>query len=131
MQTSINDKNYRFNKLTPMQQFHVMRRLSPLIFALGESASDTLLTTLVGSDLLLALEPMSEILAKMPDDDVEYVLNTCLSVVYRDEGTGFQRIQVQAGVMMFSDIDLSVMIKLVISVIKENLGNFFSALPVE
>jgi hypothetical protein len=74
---------------------------------------------------------MSEILAKMPDDDVEYVLNTCLSVVYRDEGTGFQRIQVQAGVMMFSDIDLSVMIKLVISVIKENLGNFFSALPVE
>jgi hypothetical protein len=129
MELEVSGHIYQTRKMTPMTQFHVMRRIAPVIFALGESASDELLTQLAGSDLLKALEPVSNILATMPDNEVEYVLNTCLDHVDRKQQTGWAKIQAAGGAMMFSDIELSDMLKLSAAVVQDNLGNFLDALP--
>lgn len=136
MEIEINGKKYQNAKLTPMQQFHVMRKLTPVLTAMSESASDTLLTQLGGSDLLAALAPCMEVISSMSVEDSEFVLNTCLSSVSRQDGAagGWQKIQVQSQSgqysMMFSDIDLDAMLRLTGMVIKDNLGNFFNALPI-
>lgn len=128
----INGKQYQLRKLPPLVQFHVMRRLAPVLMALGESASDQLLTELKSMDLLKALKPVSDMIATMPDSEVEYVINTCLEVVDRkaDQGVGWSKIQAQPGVMMYADIDITMMLKLTAAVVQDNLGNFLDALPI-
>jgi hypothetical protein len=66
-------------------------------------------------------------LSHISDEDTEYVIRKCLSVVTRQQDPigPFAPIQSPQGGLMFEDITMQDMLALTISVIEENLGDFF------
>jgi hypothetical protein len=129
---------YRIGKLSAFQQFHVSRKISPLIPPLipvfmkvkssGKSGS---LTADLGS-LHELLQPFADGLAGMQDEAAEYVISTCLSTLKRKdpESGHWAAVWNQSGkVFMFADLnDLSGTIPLTIRVIQDSLGPFLQGL---
>jgi hypothetical protein len=118
--------SYRIDKLDAMKQFHVARRLAPVMGKLaGNIGADK------DADLFAMLGPVSEAVAEMRDEDANYVISTCLSVCSRPNphGTGFSPVAAPNGRIMFQDVELPQMLQLVWAVIEENLGGFFAAIP--
>lgn len=113
-------KTYRVGKLDALLQFHVMRRLAPVLPKLA---------AMQGNDLAAALEPIAQGVAGMTDADSEYIIKTCLSVAERKQpGGGWAALTVN-GAMMFEDLDMAAMLTLVWHVLQHNLSGFFADLP--
>lgn len=124
---TIDGNRYRTGRLTPYQQLHVARRLAPLL-----TGAEALISAVMSEDdvdLRLALKqlaPVSEALAKMPDAEVEYVLDLCLGVVTRLDRDAWSLVLPTPGAPpMFQDITMSVMLQLAVAVIRENVESFF------
>lgn len=132
MEFELSGNTYQINKLSAMEQFHVSRRIAPIIptlipifvkLAKGEGLSGDL------AGLGVALEAFADGISKMSDEQSEFVLSTCLSAVRRQTGDSWSPVwNKQRNVCMFSDIDLSVMINLAIRVIKDSLQPFIRGL---
>ena len=123
----VGDKTYRAGKIPAMVQLNVARRLAPIVAALVASKKPdddvVTITDLAG--------PMADAFSKMADQDVEYVMAKCLSVVSvrRDGDTGWVRIwNDAANAPQFEDIDLVTMVTIVSEVVKQQLGPFGSGL---
>lgn len=141
MEVTINGVEYKTGVLPAYpHQFHVARKLAPALFAMGGviknlseepkiDQSSELEIKKANVDAMLAFGPVAEVIANMSDADAEYVLSKCLSVVLRKEGQQWAKITAPSGSMMYKDIDVSVMMKLAIQVVQENLGNFFQGSP--
>lgn len=122
---------YSLGRLNAMQQFHVSRRIAPIIPALipvflrvrasGKPLTDDM------EGLAEALQPLADGLAALKDEDAEYVIGTCLSVVQRKQATGWARVW-SGNNTMFDDMDLSVILPLAVQVITANLGPFIQGL---
>lgn len=132
---NIDNINYSVGKLNPLKQFHLVRRLVPL---LAKSSEGIAALQAGGSqsagDLSRMLLPMVDELARMPDAEAEYIIFTCLSVVKRDTGaSGFAPVLSSSNDLMFQDMTMEIMLKLVVEVIKVNLSGFFAGLggPIE
>jgi len=132
-QTTVKVKgiNYRIGKMPALAQFHVSRRLAPILAAMGITMS-----MLKGDkdkpptfeDFAPILAPATEILSRMSDADSNYVIFTCLQAVSREQGEG-RFAPVSSGTnLMFDDIDMVAMIRLVVETLKENLWDFFEGL---
>jgi hypothetical protein len=110
-----------------MQQFHVSRKIAPLIpAAIGPFLSIAAVKGGVEknfAEILSQLQPLADGLATLPDADAEFVLSTCLGVVRRQKGDQWVPIW-RNGQTMFEDIDLGVMMRLTLRVIFESLGPF-------
>jgi hypothetical protein len=129
--------NFRIGKLSAFQQFHIVRRIAPLLSGLGETFARAPAPAAEGEavpaeesnpELWSALGPVADALAKMTDADTEYVLKLCLGVCQRQQDGGlWSRVVGPSGQTMFDDIDLGVMMQLVFAVVQENLSGFFSA----
>ncbi|WP_235837938.1 phage tail assembly chaperone [Chitinasiproducens palmae] len=124
------DITFQIGKLPAKKQFHVSRRIAPIIPALlpiyvGLARGGSLMATLEQSPEIL--KPFAEALAGMPDDAVDYLIDTCMSVVKRQQGSGWANIWSPGG-PMFDDIDLSLLLPLTVRVITVNLGPFISGL---
>jgi len=86
-----NGHQYRAGRLSAMEQFHVSRRISPLIpplipifLQMARDTKDGQQQQAANLDQLASLfQPFTDGLASMKDADAEYVLSTCLSVVMR------------------------------------------------
>ena len=120
---------YRAGKMNAIKQFHVMRRLlpvlAPMLSDLQAAASEP------RGSIEAALPKIAEGIAALSDENAEFVLGQCLAVVQRQraQGTGWDAIwNVGARRLMFEDIDLSAMLMIVAEVIGENLSGFFGAL---
>ena len=134
MEVEIEGHQYRTGKLTPFQQFDLVRWLGPAIaayftgVAAASTESDDSLSNLLAQ--VKGLMPLLDILAKMPPDDVSNVLHLCLSVCQRAEAAGqWQRVMAGPKLFQYSDITMVAMNRLVVAVIKDNLSAFFDALP--
>jgi hypothetical protein len=132
MNLTIANQTYRIGKLNALTQFHVVRRLGPVLATMGVSMGmlkqGASLTTEGFMDLL---GPITGVLAQMSNEDTDYIIFTCLSAVTRQQGdTGYAPVST-AGRLMFEDIDLPAMLRLVVEVLKVNLGNFLMELPGE
>lgn len=126
--TDINGQTYRLGKLGALPQFHISRRLSPLLAVAGTSLAGLKLSLDTDvSEFASILEPVTEIIAKMPEEDVNYILFTCLNVVARKQGEQWAPIT-RTGQLMFEDIDMPTMLQIVFGVLKNNLGNFMKGL---
>lgn len=129
METDIDGHTYRIGKLDAYKQLHVTRKLAPALWAFGSAATGAAdATGKVAEEIALtAMRPVAEAISKLTDEDTEYVVNTCLRVVQRKEGeNAWQPVKVGNGnKLMFEDIGLDTMLKIVFAVIQENLGNFF------
>lgn len=130
MDLQIGNHSYRFGKLDAFEQFHVARRLAPAVFAMGASAMGALKTGEFDNKALLSsIAPLVGIIAGMSNGDSQFVLDTCLSVCSRQSGNNYAKVFTAGGGLLFDDIDMAVMLRLVFSVIRDNLGNFTDALP--
>lgn len=120
----INGVQYRSDRMAAKKQFHVARRLAPLLAGLGGSA-------LRGEKAGFAefIGPIAEALSKMSDEDTDYVIDECLRTVQRLQGERWQSVTSRGGDLMFDDIDLPVMLRLTVAVIQQSLGGFFPGGP--
>ena len=134
-ETTINDQTYQLGKLDAMKQLHITRRIAPLLTQLTALAKSvqvpeggSSMGSLLAMDMA-GLQPLAQALASLPDADVDYIVNTCMNVVNRriEGGTGWAKVTAANNVLMYSDIDMSVMMQLVIQVIWSNLQGFIPA----
>lgn len=122
---------YSLGRLNAMQQFHVSRRIAPIVptlipvFLRVRASGKPLTEDLEG--LAVALQPLADGLAALRDEDAEYVFGACLGVVQRKQATGWARVW-SGKETMFEDMDLSVTLPLVVQVITANLGPFINGL---
>jgi hypothetical protein len=129
----IDGKKYRADKLSAFEQFHVSRRISPLIPKLIPVMLEVAKTQgTLGSLSRIAdvMQPFADGLASMSDTDAEYVMSTCLSVVKRNQSDNWAPVwSARAKAMMFDDMnDIGSMLPLVMQVIQDSLGPFIHGL---
>lgn len=132
MDITIGTRNYRLGKLDALKQFHIARRLAPALASIGITVAELekVGQGIAGSvdSFLPALGPVSEVLAKMSDEDTNYVLFTCLGAVQMDQGEGRYANITKGQQLMFEDMDMVMMLKLTAEVVKFNLEGFFKGL---
>ncbi len=106
---------YTVVKLSAMQQFHVTRRLGPLLAAAKGSGT---------------LQGLTDGLAKLPDAEAEYILFGLLAGIRKKEagGLGFAPLVVD-GRLMYQNISLPDMLQLAYKSFMVNLQGFSAALP--
>jgi hypothetical protein len=79
-----------------------------------------------GSDLFASI---AESLADMSDEHCDYIVDTCLLAVSRQQGDVWVKVyNERAKALQFDDIELADMFQITKHVIEENLGGFFIAL---
>jgi hypothetical protein len=123
MEFEIKSQTYRAGKLSAFQQFHVSRRLAPLLASLGGSLDE------MRADPLSLFAPIAQGIASLPDADADFVLNTCLGTVQRAQGQAWARVMAPGGGLMFEDIGMPEMLQIVGRVLMENFADFFADLP--
>lgn len=135
---TVEQNNYRIGKLPAMQQFHVLRRVAPILTSMGVSASQLaeLGKENVGEDGLLSMMgAAASVVARMDDKEVEYVIYTCLAVVSREQvlpqGSKYMNVLTGGRNLQFADITMDIMLRLTVEVLKENLSGFFPKLTGE
>lgn len=104
-------------KLDVFTQLHVARKLGSSIPVLEDMFNKKENERAIFSILMFA---------KLEDSEVDYVLKKCLSVVSRQQATGFVPVQNLQGGLMFDDMTLDSLLRLTLMVIEENLGTFFT-----
>jgi hypothetical protein len=110
----LNGETYQLTKLSAMTQFHVSRRVVPIMAAL-DGGGDTI-AKLMGA------------VSNLSDEDAEYVIGKCLADCRRKSGETWAKVFV-GGNLMFEDIGMPGMIKLTFETLRENLTGFFTGLP--
>lgn len=130
----IGTDTFRIGKLNAFQQFHLSRKIAPIIptmlplFSRLQSAAGEGVSNPLTGDLGMLgelMQPFADGIAGMPDESAEFILSTCLGAVKRQQGNSwFDVWNASQNVCMFDDIDLGVMIRLSVRVITESLGPF-------
>lgn len=122
----VNGVQYRAGQMDARRQFHVMRRLLPLVKEVPQLVNPQ-------ADPLASLGPLLASLGSMADAEFDYVIDACLSVVQRqDHSTAtWAPIVASNGMIVYDDIkdDLGALTQIMIPVIKGNLEGFFRGLP--
>lgn len=123
MEFELDGHTYRTGKLDARAQFHIMRRLAPV---LGEIAP-ALQGNAKGVDSLPAI---AAAVAKLSDADADYCIFGLLKVVSRKQpnGLGWGAVSVDQS-LMYDDIDMAKMLKLAWESMTSNMSGFFAALP--
>lgn len=131
VELQIGEHQYRVDKLDTFASFHVSRKLAPFIptliplFSKASQLGEASLSEMAG--MADSAMPFAECLSGMTEEDSEYVIKKCLSVVMVKHGDTWASVQ-RDGVLMFSFIDMLTMMRLVVAVIKDNLAAFMPAL---
>jgi len=136
----VDNKQYRtVRRLDAFSQLHVARKLAPLLVSLtptpemrarlqAEAQAKASGDERPMVDMAEMMLPVIEGLASMKSEDVDFISSTCLSVVSRNQGTGWVPIwNSTAKRMMFEDIDGMALLQITFQVIQENLSNFMRA----
>lgn len=122
MEFELEGRTYRANKIDARAQFHIVRRLAPV---LGEIAP-----ALQGKGGLDALPPLANAVAKLTDSDADYVIFGLLKAVVRKQDQGLGWGPVATGEqLMYDDITMPLMLKLAWQSFSFNMSGFFAALP--
>lgn len=106
-------------KMDAFTQLHVARKLSPampLVLALNDPEN---------ADKPKAMLVIT-LLSYISDEDSEFVINKCLSLVKRRQEKGFVKIMAANNVLAFHDITMDDISELVGKVVVDNLGDFLN-----
>jgi hypothetical protein len=125
MEFELKGHTYRAGKIDARAQFHIVRRLAPV---LGEIAPAAAGGKLGGLD---ALPPLANAIAKLSDADADYCLFGLLAVVSRKQpqGTGWGPVTTTGNLLMYDDLDMVGMLQLAWKALEFNMQGFFAALP--
>jgi hypothetical protein len=117
MSISIDGIEYKAGKIDARKQFHIVRRLAPVMSSIAPEASK-------GGDVFSA---MADAISKLSDDDADYVIFGLLETVTRKQPNGLGWAKCTTGkVLVFDDIGMSAMLKLAYHSFQENMTDFFS-----
>lgn len=124
------DNKYRITPLDAMSSFHVSRKLAPVLVASGSSLFAALRAKDEGQrvqldDMMLVAGPVADVISKMSNEDVEYVIQVCLRAVKRRSGDKFAPMVSATGAFMFQDVGMAEMLRLTVEVVRVSLGDFF------
>ena len=95
---SLKGATYQIGRLTPKKAFHVSRRLAPFLGAIIPQLSKLFAADGDGAipnrDEFIArgveiLPGVADIMAEMKNEDVDYIIDTCLTVVRFKQETGW------------------------------------------
>lgn len=142
LQFEVGPHKYRAGKLDAKRQLHVMRRLAPLVMPLIKSGAIAQAATgkksaegkdqlghMSNLDLLGMAEAVTQGLSTLPDADLDFVVDTCLSVVEREQTGGGWARMMTGDQLQFVDLDMVSMLSITWRVIQHNLSGFFATLP--
>lgn len=137
MEFEINGTEYRATKLSVFEQLKVCRKLLPILSsivpdlaALRETAAVTAGDSeKTGQVITTILPKVADVVAALPEADIQAILFPCLSVVTRKSQVGNWTHVFRDGELMFSDIDLFTMLNIAGRVAADNLGNFLPESP--
>lgn len=123
MEFEAEGRTYKVNKIDARSQFHIVRRLAPVLGQVAPAVQ----SGKGGMDVLPAL---ADAIAKLSDDDADYVLFGLLKVVSRkqDQGLGWGPVATGTSIM-YDDITMPIMLKLAWEAMSFNMSGFFAALP--
>src|SRR4051812_38586804 len=108
---TINKIEYEIGKLNAFEQLHVGRKLAPLLahaipallkIAEVDGAAVNLQTLLITS----AAAPIADVLCRMDEADVDYIVNKCLATCQRRQAKNWAKVMSSNGQIMFADIEL-------------------------
>lgn len=144
MDINIDGKDFRIIKLPVRTQFNVARRLTPILSSFVPVVKTVM--TDVGEELekqepqdfkkmalslfdknqdaiFDAVNKFTDIFSTLPDEQVDYILDQCLSVCKWKNGNAFIDVSLNP-----DQFDLGVQLQLVFLVIKDSLGGFIPGL---
>ena len=155
IEQEVNGETYRIGKLPAKVQFHVARRLMPIVAKIGALSSEAPPTqsdepgeAVEASPEPIAPEPNGEprpqrqmslfetkffvtlagALQELTDEDCDYVIDKCMAVITRRQGERYLPIWNKvANMPQFADIDMMVMLQLTVLTLQESLGSFMLA----
>lgn len=125
--------DYSIGAMDAFTQFHVARRIAPAMQALGMSVLElAAVGKETGNDaaMLAVSKPVIEVISKMSNEDVDFIIRACLSCCTRKPSgveAGWAPIM-SNGRLLFADIQMPTMMRLTIEVLKVRLGSFFGEL---
>ncbi len=141
IELELEGRSFRFDRPNAIQQLHLTRKLAPLMPALAP-VFERVVVSLKGKDpkeyldaLAKDLVPLAELaqgftdqLAAMKDSDAEYVFDVCLSALMIKTGDNWHVFWNKVAHMpMDKDCnDPALLLRLVLRVLKESLGNFIN-----
>lgn len=123
MEFELSGNKYIVGKLDARLQFHIIRRLAPVLSELAPALKNKN----VGAE---ALVPLTGAIAKLSDEDADYCLFGLLKAVNRFQGQGLGTGPVATGnTLMYNDIDVPTMLQLAWKSMSFNMSGFFAGLP--
>lgn len=113
----IDGQSYMLGQLDAMKQFHVTRRIAPVLAKLREGGDHDIMSVLI-----MAIGELSDV-------DSEYVVQTCLAGCRRKQAgdAGWAMIY-RHGQLLFQDITMPAMLRLTWATLQANLADFFTGL---
>lgn len=138
MEFETEGRTYRINKIDARSQFHIVRRLAPILGELAGALKGRVAGSSVSKDdpefkakaAMEVMPPIAEALAKLSDADADYVIFGLLKAVVRkqDQGLGWGPVATGTAIM-YDDITMPTMLKLAWKALSFNMSGFFAALP--
>jgi hypothetical protein len=142
-EVTLGGATYRVGQLNARKQWNVTKRLLKPLAEIGKiGANKTPPKTVSEAEPETAPEttpqdffdqvsgPLADAISSISDADSDYIIDTCLAVCDRQQGTTEVKIWaplMRGGNLMFQDLDMPTMLGLTIAVLKENLQGFFSS----
>ena len=132
----VGGKQYRLSKIDAFKQFHIVRRLGPILgdiipvaqkmkSAMREDASEEEKFDQIAK----VLTPIMTGLSKLSDQDANTVLIGLLCGVEVKQPTGWAKMAVGENIMMSEGLELPLMLQLAGRAFGYNLSGFFALAP--
>lgn len=132
---TIGTKEYKLNKLPAFRQFHIVRKVGPILSDMlpaFASIAKTINTEKSESEQFdeaaKIFGPVFTGLSKLSDADAEFVLYGLLASIERKQESNWAFLASGQN-LMFQDLDLPTMLQLAGRAFMYNLSDFFAALP--
>lgn len=123
MEFDLDGHSYRVGKIDARAQFHIVRRLAPVIGELAPAPQG-------GKGGIEALPAIAGAVANLTDADADYCIFGLLRVVSRKQPNGLGWGPVATGeLLMYDDITMPQMMKLAWEALSFNMSGFFAAMP--
>jgi hypothetical protein len=130
-EVELNGHRFLIGTMSVFDAAHVARKVAPVVstgirgyaHALQQLAAATTNGHDTTAEVFFdAIGPVTEILAAMPEDDVNYVIKKCLGVCSIHNGQRWAAMINNGQLMFEQETDLGTMLQLVMEVVKDNLG---------
>jgi len=133
----IGSRRFKLNKIDAFKQFHIVRRIAPILAYLlpalkdvqGVSANAELSESEKLDQFAKIAAPLMNGLSKLSDVDADKVLYGLLSSVEVQQATGNWAKVANESMLMMNDMELPILLQIAGRAFMFNLSGFFAGLP--